>query len=864
MPRILYFVDKPGISAGYRPIFNQILTVAGINPRDITPVSVYGAGIKNAVHKFRNDSNWTANPEAAPAVATFVDAKIKLYKPKMIVTSCPAITGLLTNYDINCRHVDTVRGSVYEYKGIKAVVATPIGALHRLLKHIPSFDPYEETVEGENSYYIKAGEYILLADWQKIGRIANNKTVPLPEFRWQLVTNPAQLAAAEKFLLECAAISMDIETRRGGITCIGYYGLRHDGKSMGFVFPLYDAGRPDNSACLPELEEAIWRTANRIATCPAVKIFQNGGYDNAYFIRDRIPVTNWFLDTIHLWHSFYPELDKSLDFISSILLDNYQYWKQDIKGVSKASEASITAEDMMTYWRYNAQDCYYTLMCAMRLLKHLLSGGAYAQKWYASELTRAHWALIMSMRGVRVDMAEFNRMREEQEKLADELQERFKIIAADPNFNIRSPKDKDVLFYELLGAPPHDSKGKLIKAKGKRSTGKDALRMIGEYHPLFQRVTDELLAALAPASQVSKVFGLQTYKGRLRTAYNAAATTTNRLGSRESPFYDGGNLQNIRKSMRGFIQADPGWLFIEVDYSQSDAAFVAFESNDPNYIETMTSGKDTHCIHCSHFFKLPYDDLIAGRKEHAAWIEDPVTGVRSITKRIVHGANFVMSGRTLYVQMGRKALVTSAERLGYPNPHKMTRQELETVAQRLLNSFRELYPRLSITGWYGELLETLRQNKGLLTNAFGMTRRFMGNPNEHATLREAAGFMGQSDTAGNINRTFDELFFGLIPKTFRDGPNPHANERPLKIDGNDFFLMLQTHDSLTAQIKVDSPEFKQNVHNLLTVMRRPIIINGHEVSIPVDAQIGPRWGKSMVDIDLRDLHALDRVVATSS
>src|SRR3546814_9280673 len=74
------------------------------------------------------------------------------------------------------------------------------------------------------------------------------------------------------------------------------------------------------------------------------------------------------------------------------------------------------------------------------------------------------------------------------------------------------------------------------------------------------------------------------------------------------------------------------------------------------------------------------------------------------------------------------------------------------------------------------------KSKGTSTNAFGSERTFLGDPKDSGTLREIAGYVGQSDTAGNMNRSQYEIDHGYIPANFRDGVNPDAHDEPRTLD----------------------------------------------------------------------------------
>jgi hypothetical protein len=287
---------------------------------------------------------------------------------------------------------------------------------------------------------------------------------------------------------------------------------------------------------------------------------------------------------------------------------------------------------------------------------------------------------------------------------------------------------------------------------------------------------------------------------------------------------------------------------MDIDYSQSDDVFVGYESNDRNKIEVIESGVDGHAVHGELFFKKAYAEIVAGKKAGDPLIVHPIFGIRQLSKRIVHGTNFQMAAITLYMTMGRDAVVAAMTLIGHKNAEDWTLDQLVNGCQQLMNAYRRKYPRLTPKEWYKEIADALR-TKGTLTNAFGITRRFMGDPNDSGTQREATGFIGQSDTAGNMNRSMYEIDHGYIPPYFRDGENPDRHDTPRKmdLDSHGFRFLLQTHDSFTCQLQLDHPRFEEAVHNVLHVMERPVIINGHTVRVRTEAGFGPRWDKHMIE-----------------
>src|SRR3546814_9241203 len=100
-----------------------------------------------------------------------------------------------------------------------------------------------------------------------------------------------------------------------------------------------------------------------------------------------------------LWYSRFSELPKTLDFVSSILLDDYQYWKDDIKGTDSKDQVLGNLE---RYWRYNALDTRNTLFNTLLLIQ-LMKLSPQMQRNYNDTFMRNLSAISMSMKGVKAD-----------------------------------------------------------------------------------------------------------------------------------------------------------------------------------------------------------------------------------------------------------------------------------------------------------------------------------------------------------------------------------------------------------------------------------------------------------------------------
>lgn len=856
--RVLYLTDKFGVSSGYEPAFTRMVRRAGIPRERIILANVHRL-IDKPLVKYRNEKTPRFNPERKDQILKAFEIRFNAVKPVLIVCSDPVTLGIFTGWDMRISTLDKCRGGVYEYKGVPVLVTLPVTAIHRNVDERLVRDSDDEGVSYE-PYRIPQGSWILARDWEKAARLYQNKPRRIPKFQYSICRTIADCFAAREWLVGCKLIAVDIETAcfPAQITCVGYTGIRPDGRVRSFVIPFFDEYSEDGCFWKDENDHAIAHSVVRdINESEVLKVLQNGNYDASYFIRDWLGLNNWLYDTMLMWYSLYMELPKTLDFISSILLDCYQYWKDDIKGSEEKDEIQ---GNMERYWRYNALDTYYTLFNCL-YLAGLMNTNPVMQSNYRDVFMRSVSALRISMRGVKVDFKRLSQHRDQLQSEYSTALARIRYLIADKEFNVNSPQQKTSLLYDVLGARPRNDKGRVLSANAKQnpSSGKIALKAIRSEHPIFKYVIDALESAMEPDKQMGNITGRKDENGnvkggikfftdRFRTCYGAAGTTSTRFNSKSSNFWDGTNAQNIRASMRDFLVADPGCVLMDVDYSQSDDVFMGYEANDPHKIEVIESGVDGHAVHGELFFKMPYDEIVAGKKAGDPKIVHPIYGVRQLSKRIVHGTNFQMAAVTLYMTMGREAVVAAMKLMGFKDADSWSQEQLVSGCQMLMNAYRKKYPRLTPREYYKEIADMLK-TQGTITNAFGVVRRFLGDPNDSGTQREATGFVGQSDTAGNMNRSMYEIDHGWIPQYFRDGENPDRQEEPRKMDleSHGFRFLLQTHDSFTAQLSLDHPRFEEAAYNLLHVMERPVIINGHVVRVKTEASFGFRWGKKMID-----------------
>ena len=683
----------------------------------------------------------------------------------------------------------------------------------------------------------------------------------------RLVYTHGDVSEALDFLLKCMLISNDIETLpdMGLMTVNGFSGLHESGEIRTYVFPLYNDFAPSSGS--PQHLGPSLRAMERINASGIPFTYQNGAYDNFWLVRYGLPVFNWAYDSMTMFWSIWPELPKRLDFISSILLDDYVYWKGDRK-----------SDDFPTYLEYNGKDCDRTLRNTIKLIELLLTDER-ARTNFAYAHRRVLAALGMSMRGMRADV---ERLAEHGVALAKDAEEklaRLRYLVADPDFNPSSVPQKSRLFYSVLGARPRSAKGRFVKTIEEASTGAVALRAMRAEHPLFRRVVNATLDAIEPAKQISNVIGIKLARWptqtRFYTGYNGVGTTTTRFSSTSAPIGVGTNAQNIRATYRDWLTADPAPqeesgpddFLLDIDLSAGDDVFVTFESGDPKKIALFRSGKDSHSENATLFFpNWNYDDIVKGKRAGEVRIVHPITGIRQISKKLSHGCNYLMAGLTLLMTAGREAIVAAAKEVGYSDAGYWTQEKLADfcVSRELL--YRGHYTRFAREGadsWYTDLQRELIATGGF-TTPFQYYQRFLGDRRDQNVLRAVAATAGQAGTAGRINMALDEFTFGIIPPRFRDGPNPDGGRVPLPISRREFgtSLRLQTHDSFTFNVNPRHPEWKEGIRRIFAVMARPVVIRNkltgelEEFVVRTESNVGWRWGKKMVELKRNDVESV--------
>ena len=531
-------------------------------------------------------------------------------------------------------------------------------------------------------------------------------------FTWQ-VWKPADSAALLEKFSTARLLAVDIETyvddEHRRIHCVGYCALFADGTTHSVVVPF-------NSM----LAHAFVRDLN---TSAPAKIFQNGLYDNLYFLRWNVPVTNWLHDTQHMFHSWYSELPKRLDFIAAFTVREIRYWKDDSAG----GEWEL--------FEYNARDCWATLTsyCSM-----LLEVPSWALDNYRMEFPLVFPCLHMEADGLSLDRNRFDIAKDAAERELH-VQEQKLVAWFGPKFNPRSP-DQCKRLLKVLGAGDVDSSDAKAMAAAAALT------------PFNTLIVSAIIGYREQAKLISTYLVWEKFwNGRLYYKTNPAGTDTGRLASTESSFWTGLQIQNIPggPAVKSWIASDDEWDGLaEGDFAQSEARCVGYMSGCQALINLVESDKDYHSWNASAFFGVPYES-----------VDKPL---RNLSKRVNHGANYNMGEGVLLETMGPKEVAKARELLKLPSSWT-----LRQVCRHLLQTYEKTYPEVK-KDWYDDLKRTIKLTKKLVS-PLGWTRWFFNDPTSSKPALNAAVAHGpQNLSVAIINRVFYRVWRESVYGELRD------------------------------------------------------------------------------------------------
>lgn len=613
------------------------------------------------------------------------------------------------------------------------------------------------------------------------------------KFTWELADEISISKLYDRF---CTAhiLSVDIETTKGApwiIKCVGYTGVWFTGNGN---FITHTVVLPFTS-----MFWVAWVRKFNSTTIP--KIFQNGGFDNTYFLRFNCPITNWAFDTLEAFHSWYSELPKTLDYIAAFLIRNVWYWKD--KGDSK---------DLMEFYEYNARDCWAT---ANAWLSLMAEAPEFVWKNYLTKFPLVFPCLAAGFEGLRqdiklVDPDDFDSLYSKQLRIVESSLGELRNKIGKSQFNPGSSPQVSSLLAVLIGP----KKFATIGNADKRALGK-----VAKMHPLNNLLIDKILEYRKAKKLVSQYLDPERMGiDRVLYSMRPSGTDTMRLASTKSSFNTGFQIQNVPEYVKQTLLADEGFDLGEADNEKSEAVCLGYLSGDANLIKSTTSAKDFHSINIERFFGKPYDevwDSIANETKDKK--------LRDLSKRVNHGTAYVMGPFILLETMGLENVVNAQKMLNLDPTWPAVK-----VCEYLLGRYHVAYPGVSAD--YYEWVKAIVKLSGRLVSALGWTRICFGQPwNNPRHFKSLVAHVPQNLSVGIINNGMLLVFNQIQLPNWKD-----------------FRIKAQIHDSLLFQYRKGRLDLAIAAKNLLRQTIQVTDVKGvtRPMTIPVALKAeAERWSE---------------------
>ena len=323
-----------------------------------------------------------------------------------------------------------------------------------------------------------------------------------------------------------------------------------------------------------------------------------------------------FMDIELMHYLINPEKSHKIDILSRSYLEiNIEELKA--KPEDKPEELSLF-DDVTD--ETDAADCYAEAVVTMLLglkieeeLKELELDGLYD----TMEEPLLKVLSDMELEGVKVDLAQLRRYASSLTVEMNEIQERIREMAGEPDLNIMSPKQIGVVLYEKLALDPK------VKSKaGARNsypTDEETLSALADKHPIINEILEYRGVRKLLSTYIEP---LPTYispvTGKIHTTFNQSLTATGRLSSSKP------NLQNIpirtergKEIRKAFIPSHPDGVIVAADYSQIELRIMAHLSCDAHLIAAFREGKDVHAITAAKIFDINPEEVTADQRRIA-------------------------------------------------------------------------------------------------------------------------------------------------------------------------------------------------------------------------------------------------------
>lgn len=524
----------------------------------------------------------------------------------------------------------------------------------------------------------------------------------------------------------------------------------------------------------------------------------NGFFDARVFELSGIKLGGWTKDTMEIFRLVAPQVPRGLDTVACIETTAPR-WKDEFRSESRkrTEEDIFLGADAGSRARYCAWDSFLQDALLDKLqpqLNRLPSGPSLYQRKHANILS----GLKMWKKGVRVHKAnreahripleaEVSRTKDEVLRLASEAKYQPKKLK-------KATKTKPAVWMDVPFNPNSGFHVRGVFQQLGAHTGKytstglekfdaEALTKLAA-HPRSALVR-KLARAFLAWKKPSKALG--TYVRNLPVWDDGRVHCEWRPGGTKTGRWAsaGPNLQNQPGDLRDMYAPDLGTWGLEADYSQLELRIIALLAGDAPLIEAYARGLDVHRLNAGDIFGID-PRLVTAAQRHFA-------------KTFVYGANYGGGAETLWAQIV----------VDFPDIR------VEMVA-KALEAWFKAHPAIKL--WQENQLR-VAYSQGYVEEKLSGHRVWLYGKVEpglvlNAPVQGAGAFM--------VNEAIEEV--------------------SAQFNWEDEAILMQIHDSLVVQGK----NLGKLVRVVKTAMERKRVLNGYEMSFPVDLKVFTNnWGTTI-------------------
>lgn len=261
--------------------------------------------------------------------------------------------------------------------------------------------------------------------------------------------------------------------------------------------------------------------------------------------------------------------------------------------------------------------------------------------------------------------------------------------------------------------------------------------------------------------------------------------------------------------IRSMYCAPKGKVLCAFDLSAAEAWIVAYLAQDENMKRELRTG-DLHSYSATGIFSKNVDLSLEGKEKYKGIISKDE---RYVGKKFNHAGNYRTTPYKIVEFINKEGLVT------------ISLADAKRFHLKWLSMF-------NLLNWWAEI-DALAAGNRTITTVYGFKRRFWGVYGDDLK-KEMTAFEPQSTVADHMH--------GAIQKELGVRGGNLAIYHDIVIPSKKEIVMCNTsHDSV--MLEVPSPLAQEIIPQVISLLKRPLMIKGEVFTIPVDAEIGEHWGE---------------------